>query len=150
LRFDQLLEKRVTGPLLMKDTVLRLRAEQRPRLIDVFREGLIPTPHWDFDVFAPAGALRSTILDMAKFARVNLHLPKSLMGAAIRLSQAKSWGWDSAELKFSFPYKNGATYGSRSAFLVHPSSGTATVVLSNVAYEVDSFAGEITKASIQQ
>lgn len=63
--YAELVEERILTPLGMADTTL-VPADAARFASGHNRMGEA-MPHWDFDVFAPAGAYRSTAADMAKF-----------------------------------------------------------------------------------
>lgn len=63
--YAELVEERILTPLGMNDTTLVPMDAARFASGHNRMGGAVP--HWDFDVFAPAGAYRSTAVDMAKF-----------------------------------------------------------------------------------
>ena len=82
MSYAQLVQTEVTGPLKMHDTVVTMSAAQRKRLIQGY-DGLFNLADpWDFDVFASAGALKSTASDMLTYLDANLHPKKYAAGAA--------------------------------------------------------------------
>ena len=80
--YEQLLSTEVTGPLHMSDTGVELSPAQRSRLIQGYDRNFDPTGPWDFDVFAGAGAIKSTAADMLTYLDGNLHPDKYAAGAA--------------------------------------------------------------------
>jgi D-alanyl-D-alanine-carboxypeptidase/D-alanyl-D-alanine-endopeptidase len=80
--YEQLLSTEVTGPLHMSDTAVALSAAQRSRLIQGYDNNFDPIGAWDFDVFAGAGAIKSTAADMLTYLDGNLHPDKYAAGAA--------------------------------------------------------------------
>ena len=141
--FDELVELKIAEPLGMTETRSVVPGPKSLRFISGYKTGLSPVPHWDWDVFAPTGSLRSTIKDLQIFAAANLHPEKVSIGPALRLSQQKGWGWDSESLGFPFPYKNGMTGGFASALLILPDLNLAIIGVSNVAVEVDSIINNV-------
>src|SRR5687767_13437376 len=83
VRYEDLLRERILGPLEMNDTGIALTPVMAQRLVPGHDASLNPTRNWDFDAFAPAGALRSTVNDMLKFLAANLRPPASLLGTSI-------------------------------------------------------------------
>lgn len=65
--YATLVRTRILEPLGMTDTAMTLTPEQTIRFASGHDAQLAAAPHWDFDVFAPAGAYRSSAADMAKF-----------------------------------------------------------------------------------
>jgi CubicO group peptidase (beta-lactamase class C family) len=66
--YEDLVRDRITGPLGMSDTVIRLTRDQRKRLAHGHDEDGRPVPNWDLiEATAGAGALRSTANDLLTF-----------------------------------------------------------------------------------
>ncbi len=63
---DQLREE-VTGPLGMKDTVVKLSPEHQVRFLQGYDDKHQPVHAWDIDALAGAGAIRSTADDMITY-----------------------------------------------------------------------------------
>lgn len=70
--YEALVAEKITGPLGMTDTVFALNDEQDARFLDGYGLFKSPAAHWDFDVLAPAGGLRSTADDMLAFIGANM------------------------------------------------------------------------------
>src|SRR4029453_3090616 len=66
--YEALVRARITGPLGMNDTRIVLTPEMRGRLAAGHNAALKPVPNWDLPTLAGAGALRSTVNDLLKFA----------------------------------------------------------------------------------
>lgn len=145
--YAELLEKRITKPLGMDDTSLSVTDCKKDRFIDGYDAELNVVSHWDFAVFAPTGAIRSTVNDMLKFIKLNLRPDDSTLGQAMQLSQKNNWGWDSEIIGLPFPYKNGGTAGFSTAMFIDHSRKTAAIILTNISYEADSFIIPILKAN---
>ncbi len=79
--YGQLLATEITGPLHMSDTRVTLSPAQRARLIQGYDTNFNPIGAWDFDVFAGAGAIKSTADDMLTYLDANLHPDKYAKGA---------------------------------------------------------------------
>jgi CubicO group peptidase (beta-lactamase class C family) len=71
----------------MPDTSVTLPDSRRDRLIGGHSRMAGPFPHWDFDVLAPAGGLRSTAEDMLSFLDANLRPRDDALGLALRRAQ---------------------------------------------------------------
>jgi D-alanyl-D-alanine-carboxypeptidase/D-alanyl-D-alanine-endopeptidase len=82
LPYAELVSTEVTGPLHMRDTGIELSPAQRSRLIQGYDSNFDPTDSWDFDVFAGAGAIKSTAADMLTYLDANLHPDKYAAGAS--------------------------------------------------------------------
>ena len=83
--YEELIVKHVCAPLEMADTRVQLTEEQRKRLAPGHTAAGKPTPNWDFDAFAGAGALRSTTADMLRYLEANMGLVKTDLLPAMRL-----------------------------------------------------------------
>ena len=143
----EVVREKIAVPLGMTDTVQELSADQRSRFAEPWSGGERAQP-WTFKAMAGAGALRSTLADMSRFADALLAGAKGPLGhvwpllagghadmpsvggkIGLGLIQAKDNGEDSY-------LHDGGTGGFRSTLLVRPGSGRAVVVLaSNAAAE---------------
>ena len=153
--YANLLETRIAKPLGMSNTSLKPNADQVKRLAPPHDGSLSPAKSWYFDAMAGAGAIRSTIGDMLKFAQANLDPPDSEIGKAIDLAfrqQRTSRGYNSTPVGFGWVintstqtrWHNGQTGGYHSIMFVNRKSNRAVVVLSNTATgEVDKLGAEI-------
>ena len=105
-----------------------------------------PTPNWDFDVMAPAGALRSNAEDILKFLRANLNPDQTPIAAALRLCQKRfsthcglAWQFQTTFQDLHLIWHNGGTGGYRTFCGLDPEHKTAVVLLSNYG---DAFAND--------
>jgi CubicO group peptidase (beta-lactamase class C family) len=83
--YEELIIKQVCTPLGLSDTRIQLTEEQRERLAPGHTPAGKPTSNWDFDVFAGAGALRSTTDDMLRYVEANMGLMKTDLLPAMQL-----------------------------------------------------------------
>ena len=81
--YETLLTERVLSPLGLNDTAITLSSDQQARLAQGHGLTGRPVSHWDFDVLAPCGALRSTANDMLAFVQANLQPGESPLSSAI-------------------------------------------------------------------
>ena len=81
--WEALVEKKITGPLGMKDTMAQPGAEQAARLAPPY-DGGKPARSWTFQAMAGAGALRSTAADLILFGKALLTPDETPLGAAIK------------------------------------------------------------------
>jgi serine-type D-Ala-D-Ala carboxypeptidase/endopeptidase len=140
--YENLVQDVLLAPLEMTDTTIALSPEQQQRLLP----GHLPTgeitPNWDFDVFAPAGAFRSTANDMLRFIQASLTESDTLVFQAIVRSQEPQWdkGEDEIGLAWqisSFPdestvyWHNGGTGGYVSFMGIDQEHQTGVILLSN-------------------
>jgi D-alanyl-D-alanine-carboxypeptidase/D-alanyl-D-alanine-endopeptidase len=133
-----LIEEKITGPLGMVDTAPDLSPAQRSRFAEPWSGDQRAHP-WTFTALAGAGALRSSLADMSRFADALLAGPKGRLGRVwplltgdyaeamggkigLGLLHAKAGGEESY-------WHNGGTGGFRSMIQVRPASGRAVVIL---------------------
>jgi D-alanyl-D-alanine-carboxypeptidase/D-alanyl-D-alanine-endopeptidase len=151
--YGQLLSNEITGPLHMSDTGVMLSPAQRARLIQGYDYNFDPTPPWDLDAFAGAGAIKSTAADMLTYLDANLHPDKYAVGATVDSPAATlpaavaldhqlranitANGESRIALAWGFSTKNGTfgheggTGGYRSLARFNPNQDRAIVVLYN-------------------
>jgi serine-type D-Ala-D-Ala carboxypeptidase/endopeptidase len=81
--YDDLLRERILEPLGMGDTGVSLTPAMRSRLAPGHDASGNRVPNWDLGAFAPAGGLRSNMIDMLAFLEANLKPTQSTLGKAI-------------------------------------------------------------------
>jgi len=96
--YETLVQETVCGPLDLKDTTVTLSQEQQARMARGYTEDGNPVPTWEFDVLAPAGALRSTADDLLTFAEANLTVTDSALSKAMHRARQQHFAhwWDGA------------------------------------------------------
>ena len=82
--YETLVRTRITQPLKMMSTSIKLTPAMQARLATGHDPALNPVSNWDLPTLAGAGALRSTVNDMLKFVAANLGLNKSPLFAAMQ------------------------------------------------------------------
>jgi CubicO group peptidase (beta-lactamase class C family) len=80
--YETLVAQRITGPLKMPDTRVRLSPEQQARLAPGHDADGDPVSTWDFRSLEACGGLRSTADDLLAFADAHLHPPPTRLGRA--------------------------------------------------------------------
>ncbi len=85
--YGRLIEGRIAGPLGMKDTKVKLDAEQERRLARPYEAGGKPAARWTFDVLAGCGALHSTADDLLVFLAAEMGLAETKLRAAMDATQ---------------------------------------------------------------
>jgi serine-type D-Ala-D-Ala carboxypeptidase/endopeptidase len=146
--YETLLQE-ITIPLHMCDTKITLTDEQKSRFSNCHDEHKNSVDAWDLGALATAGALRSTMNDMLKFAQANLREDKAEgLSLAINKSHAKhnypaierelSLGWQVLDINDTqILWHNGGTGGSRSFVGLDKKNHKAVVVLSNTSSSID-------------
>ena len=141
--FEQMVTSVITKPLGMLSTAQYLNPLLSPRFVSVYNSDGNPTVAWDFDVLAPCGALRSTVNDLLRYAKANMHPGADSLSKAVESTHHITFakdvkiglGWHVIRVNgVSYYFHNGGTYGSNSFLAFNADKNIAIVVLSN-AYE---------------
>lgn len=158
MSLEQLLLTRILKPLKMTDTSFIVPTAKKSRFAQGLDEENNPTPSWDFDVLAGAGAIKTTSADMAKFISANLGLTKTPLSTSFAEARKMLRQGQNTKVKVGLCWNNvdlygteifwhgGGTYGfssyiaiapskKKGAFLVRNWGGaTASVMLESVAF----------------
>jgi CubicO group peptidase (beta-lactamase class C family) len=143
--YDDLISRRIGGPLGMKDTRVSLSPGQRARFAQGHDEDGEPTSAWDFETMEGFGALRSTANDLLRFLSANLGLERTKLQAALQdCHEARrdtpdkqvrvGLGWHVLTLPGAGEpviCHSGETGGARAFLGFRKASGVGVVVLSN-------------------
>ena len=147
--YESLVRTRVTQPLKMDNTGIKLTPEMQAHLANGHDASLRPAANWDLPTFAGAGALRSTANDMLKFVAANLGLSKSPLLTAMQKTHQPQHdtgvpdleiglGWHILK-KFGaeIVWHNGGTGGYHSFIGFDMKKRKGVVVLSNSTNDID-------------
>ena len=146
--YASLLEERIFTPLGMTETALTTTPELEQRLAHGHDAARNPASNWDLEVFAGAGALRSTVADVSKFiAAASGAVPSPLDPAfAIMLERTRpsdpsggkvGLGWFTlTHPEGEIAWHNGMTGGYNAFAGYDRQSRKGVVVLSNMASTV--------------
>ncbi len=138
--YEQLLQEMVFKPYGMERSTAD-RSMVKEWVISGLNQQGNPTPNWDFDALAGAGAILSTAEDLSKFARANFNPANQVL----RMQREKVFtvndlidlalGWHILKRKSGeqWHWHNGGTGGYRSSFGIHVPSKRGVVVLSNIS-----------------
>jgi CubicO group peptidase (beta-lactamase class C family) len=135
--YATLLQARVLDPLGMKDTAIVVKGDMARRRATGHSPELRPVSAWDFDAFAGAGAIRSTMNDLLKFAAAELGLVSTPLDAAMRASQRPAGSAGRQGLAWIILLEgerlthSGMTGGFASEMILDVKRKKAVVVLSN-------------------
>ncbi len=147
--YEELVRKRVLEPLGMADTAIVLPERLKARLATGSGPNLSPVKNWNFDVLAPAGALRSTARDMLKFLTAAMGLRDTPLRAAFDLMRKDERPTGTPDLTIGLGWHvwrrygteivwhNGGTGGYRSFAGFDPAKKAGVVVLCNTSFSVD-------------
>ena len=138
--YDALLSRRIIGPLRREDTTLHPTGEAARRLAAGHDPTPVPIPPLDIGIFAPAGALRSTVENLLSL--LSAVLPGSPLEAAAQLLLSicrpapaiggdQAFGWEVVTGTDPFVAKDGVTAGQAASIVLDPPKRTGVVVLSN-------------------
>jgi CubicO group peptidase (beta-lactamase class C family) len=149
LPYDELVRRRITGPLGMASTTIDLTPAQAARLAPGHDASLQRVPGWDLPTFAGAGALHSDAEDIATFLSAELGFTPSPLKAAMaaqlvprrpgpapNVQVALAWHITRTRASQELVWHNGGTGGYRSFMGFDPAAKVGVVVLTNTANEV--------------
>jgi serine-type D-Ala-D-Ala carboxypeptidase/endopeptidase len=140
--YEALVKERILDPLRMDHTGITLTPWMREHLAKGHSAGGMVMPNWDLPTFAGAGALRSTMNDMLKFARANLDTSDARLPRVMRqthvvrrpvakdISIGMNWITRSVNGR-DVVWHNGGTGGYRTWIGFDKTSKIAAIVLSN-------------------
>jgi CubicO group peptidase (beta-lactamase class C family) len=142
MTYDDLLNRLIIGPLKLKDTMLHATTEAARRLAAGHDPKLAPVPPLDLGIFAPAGALRSTVDDLLSFISAVLPNSGSPLEAPARsllsirrpapaIGGEQALGWDVVAGTDPFVAKDGVTAGQAASIVLDAPKQTGIAVLSN-------------------
>lgn len=141
--YGEMVQQRILDPLGMTETMLVVPDTLAARFATGHDRNGQPVPHWNFDVFAPAGGYRSTTTDMAKFIAAASGQVSTPLDAAFSLMLERTrpagsdgmsigLGWMLRETDGStIVWHNGMTAGFNSFAGFDRSAKRGAVVLAN-------------------
>jgi CubicO group peptidase (beta-lactamase class C family) len=142
--YGTLVRERITAPLKMKSTSIRLSSEMKARMAEGHDALLKRAPNWDIPGLAGAGALRSTANDMLIFLEAALGYSKTPLAPALdamlavrsptgigALEVGLAWHVSSTPAGGAVIWHNGGTGGYRSFIGFDPAARIGVVALSN-------------------
>lgn len=147
--YETLVRTRICQPLKMNSTGIKLTPEMQAHLATGHNPALLPVPGWDLPALAGAGALRSTVNDMLKFAAANLGLTESPLLAAMQMTHQPRHDTGLPDLEIGLNWHilkkfdtvivwhNGGTGGYHSFVGFDQKQRRGVVVLSNSANDID-------------
>jgi len=154
LSYEELILQYICGPLDMHDTRIIIRKEDSASFAKGYDLGGNYTSYWNLSpAFAGAGAIRSTVRDMLKYAQANLGEVTGVLGKAIQLTHEQTFSQEAVTLGLGWHYiqpgeekvlfHNGGTGGFRTYLAIHPGKKFAVVMLANAAISVDKEGNEL-------
>jgi serine-type D-Ala-D-Ala carboxypeptidase/endopeptidase len=143
--YEQLEKKRVWDPLGMTHTAITFTPWMKQHLALGHDEKGAVAANWDLPALAGAGAIRSTTVDMLKFAAANLHPERGKLQQAMAFAHEErgSAGGPNVAIGLNWiiqhagadtiVWHNGGTGGYRTFLGLEPSRKTAVVVMTNTS-----------------
>lgn len=154
--YNQMLTEIITKPLQLNSTLLHVPPQMRTRFVATYNENGKPTPPWNWEVFAPAGALRSSVNNMLTYAKANMDTTGTTkLAKAFALTRQITFtkdvkiglGWHVIVVNgVEYYFHNGATDGSSSFLAYNIDRNIAIVILSNCGERVDAMGAKLLKA----
>jgi CubicO group peptidase (beta-lactamase class C family) len=141
--YEQMEQERVWRPLDMTHTAIALDPWMKQHLALGHDDHGAVVPNWDLPTFAGAGAIRSTTIDMLKFAAANVHPERGAIQQAMAFAQQSRApaGGPNASIGLNWiilnagadtiVWHNGGTGGYRTFLGLMPSKKVAIVVMTN-------------------
>lgn len=144
--YETLVVERLCAPLGLADTRITLTPSMKARRVQAHDANLFPTPDWEFQAFAGAGALHSTANDLCTFVEAAMGQRESPLKEAFALllstrrpaykptpDAALGWFVSSGKLDETV-WKDGGTGGTCSFVGYGRKGQRGGVVLSNAGY----------------
>jgi CubicO group peptidase (beta-lactamase class C family) len=141
--YEALLLARVIEPAGLQDTTFHPAAAAKPRLVEGHDAALKPVQPFELGIFGPAGGLRSTPRDMARFAAAILFDSRSRSSLAAKLlltvrrpappiGGMQALGWEVHDAPGGeFMSKDGVTAGQAASMVFDPDRSMAIIAFSN-------------------
>ncbi len=141
--YAELVQQRILEPLGMDDTMLVVPGDKLDRFAEGHDAEGQAVPHWDFDVFAPAGGWRSSATDMARFVAAASGQTETPLAPAfaLMLDRTRPAGSPNMEIGLGWMilghpggatvWHNGRTGGFNAFAGYDRATGRAVVVLAN-------------------
>jgi len=137
--FENLLRKQIFEPLKMTKTTTK-RRKISDKLVPAYNWKGRRTKNWDMGELEGAGAILSSVADLAKYAQWNF---KALQGdlapmkeetMAVDESLAVGLGWfiKKSETKTPFLWHNGRTGGYKAEIAIDPHQQKSVIILTNI------------------
>lgn len=136
--YEQLLQEQLCRPLHLTKTSSRLPAELESAMAQGFDEQFRPMSAWRFEALAGAGAVRSTITDMLRYAQAQL-ADTTPLGQAMTIAQEPTFTKNGVPviglawhyMPNGWVWHNGGTGGFSSFICLNRHTQKALIVLAN-------------------
>ena len=84
--YDELVAKKITGALKMKETAIALDKKMRKNLAYGYNNGM-EVSNWDITSLVGAGGIRSSVYDMLKYLEAQAGIKSSKLSSAMKMTQ---------------------------------------------------------------
>jgi CubicO group peptidase (beta-lactamase class C family) len=161
MSYEQLVTRRVLGPLGMKETAIALSPALKARLVPGHGDTGQVVANWDLATLAGAGALRSTARDMLTFLAANLDSSRGPLARALHDAHVSRHAAGSPNMTIglawhilaspggrSIVWHNGGTGGYRSFIGFDAARGVGVVLLTNSSIGADDIGFHLLDASL--
>ncbi len=159
--YEELVNDVLLKPLNMKSTFFKIPAASTKSPLKMATgyngETGVTTPVWDFQAFAPAGGIKSTIGDMLKYLKANMNEANADMKLAHQTTYkdatnevAINWIIKTNRDKHTLVWHNGRTYGFSSFCGYVKEKGNGVVVLNNSGVNIDVLAVQLLGAMAKE
>ena len=160
MTYEQLVTRRVLGPLGMHETAITLSPALRARLVSGHGDTGQVVANWDLPTLAGAGALRSTVGDMLTFLAANLDSTRGPLAHALHEAHISRHPTTSPNMTIGLAWHilarpagaivwhNGGTGGYRSFIGFDPARGVGVVLLTNSLVGADDIGFHLLDASL--
>ena len=152
--YETLVKEKICLQNNMESTGIHLTDAQHLRFAKGYDASGGLVPHWELGAFSAAGGLRTDLQDMMNYLQWNLEEKDSALKLSHQITfnknESLAFAWQIRSKKFGddLYWHNGGTYGSRSFCGFIKEKGTAIVVLTNTALNVDYMAISLLKKMI--
>jgi CubicO group peptidase (beta-lactamase class C family) len=152
--YEALLIEKICDPLGMNDTRQFIRKNDSVRFVKGYNENGYYNGPWDFKAIAGAGAIRSTLSDMLRYANANLGMAPAQLRKAIQLTHVVTFdkgvkvglAWHVIKPgQDDILFHNGGTGGYRSYLAINQEKHFAVVILSNTAISTEDIGNSLMK-----
>jgi CubicO group peptidase (beta-lactamase class C family) len=144
MSYEDLVKKYIGGPLSMDATKIKMAATDSSNFAKPHDESGKCASYWDITGLGAAGAIRSTVLDMLKYAKANMEVPNPAMQLAQKATFRDRpeneiglfWQLSTTKKGQLMTWHNGGTGGFMSFCGFVKAQNVAVVVLSNSGADV--------------
>ena len=153
--YEELFIEKICKPLHMNETRQYLRREDAARFAKGYNEDGAYNSQWDFSALSAAGAIRSTVADLLKYAKANLGEAPPDVNKAIQLTHAVTLVDGETKVGLGWHYikpgidevifHNGQTGGYHSYVAINLKRKFAVVILSNCSRGTEDIGAAIMK-----